>query len=250
MVPAQAEVQRLLALAFHLHSQVTCHTLLSSIVNSDAYKSSCIGSVVEAYGTVDKSGTYISWSVDGGNISSLDTPGMSPAFIGFPFFSISLQDGGHTLIMTSERSGSTFSLDHITVWGSQSHTGSTSSSNEKSLSPGAIVAIVISTVVLIGIVTVAVFLFQLKRRKRISAAEKEAKFELIPNGASGFSCTWTEEMTKIYTQESETHHTIDAIHFKHTTVGYAAQAPQSSTLFTSVIIAPTTVVTSYASSSV
>ncbi|GJE85178.1 hypothetical protein PsYK624_012560 [Phanerochaete sordida] len=213
------------------------------------------GTLVSAFGTIDTSGISCTWSLDGDGPHIVDQPGQPSTQYRFPIFSQQVPSANHTLVIVSTSSERMLWLDYLTYTGtkfippkaavaspSSSSTASYSGvSTTKSVPSWAIAIAAIGAIAFVALaVTGAVLLVRRRHRLRLErprsyATIHERTFEIIPTDKpkeSSISDVLRVKFTGALRSSSRT------------APGAATQVPLSSTVFTSVIMGPSTVATS------
>ncbi|GJF00042.1 hypothetical protein PsYK624_163190 [Phanerochaete sordida] len=223
------------------------------------------GTLVSAFGTIDSSGISCTWSLDGDEPHSVDQPGQPSTQYRFPIFSQQVPYANHTLVIVSTSSERTLWLDYLTYTGTKyipapqaavaasstlpstsfsipstaSHSGV---STTKSIPPWAITIASIGAIAFVALAVTCAVLFVRRRhrlrleRPRNYATIHERTFEILPIDKpkeSSIGDVLRVKFTGALRSSSRT------------TPGAATQAPLSSTVFTSVIMGPSTVATSW-----
>ncbi|KIP01776.1 hypothetical protein PHLGIDRAFT_335642 [Phlebiopsis gigantea 11061_1 CR5-6] len=204
------------------------------------------GTFVAAYGAVDGSGANFSYTIDNGDATNVTFPAKNPPDHDLALFtSPELDYGEHALLLSTTQDGPTLWLDYITYTGSelvrrtapqvdvpQSQPTSPPPTNS-ALPVGTIVLIVLCSVLFVVVIVIAgVLLHRRRHRWQLNSPEhsKESGFEIMPPST-----------------ERDGVHPVEAISVKilaalrsrsRTHPGMARQPPRSSTLFTSVIMGP------------
>lgn len=129
-----------------------------------------LGTFVEAYGTVDSTGTEISYTLDSETHPITLSPVKRPEYIHLLFRETNLTLGVHTLVITCIQDGSTLWLDYLDFFGHLGPPGPPASSlgataptasSSTSIPPGIIALAVIGGVLcLLGGILIGIYFFR------------------------------------------------------------------------------------------